>query len=1277
MEIQDKFYLGMQFRLRVFEKNATEFQNFFESIMEAAFPSFRKIRPYGKKGDKGNDGYRPDEGIYYQVYAPKNPNEKESEAARKLKRDFEKLKTNWDKISEIKKFYFVFNDKWGGSSIEIETALAELKADNPGIDFQPFLAKDLEDVFFTLEPDEIQSLGFDIDSRNALRLSKENLEKLEVYLDRGNASFVLESLGSLKDIILGLNDEDLFKEWEILECRSLQRLERAGEAIKKYEGLCTRYPTDPRPFLYLAEAYLNFGDYDRNAELLRKAEEINGDFWLLNLQRLLRDQRLENKVDIAHIDEEKIPTEPRIRSNFFRVYAVLALQDKDQPRAESLIERAIKLNPDRFDNHMVKLAVSLNRIISIHSGEQSVKEGFEKQLSAINAMQEEVARFKPLSARNQAILNAEKIRVYYAQENGPALELLAQETFHLLMQCYFDGTIDRILADLLMFVQPPEEEFTKLLRYLSNIEIAISDQLAKAMVFQFILRNTLFTDGKSFFEQNKKSKFARFIEGIEHRRDEDVWRFLEADLTYAVALASIAKDFPELRRTIIKNLPDDVNVQKEKLKLLLNYEESNLEEAFRILRTLDLSKLHYFESKVILEIAEKKKAWDFAIIVLEKLLLRQEPAQVALQMKLKLFEANLKLKRLRETVEIGEAILSNAEELGLLNEANKEALLAQTIQARLDRGEFPEALALVRTYPDIPKTPEFKSGLETEVYLKNQQAENAISSIVAGVRMLKAPIPEYYAKLFIYLIEIDSLTPLPLSSDPTFSPESFVKFKGEERWYYVGEGDQLDAIKIPHTDDRFAQFSGKAVGDTILFEFKYRAKPEEHVLEIILPIDKYIFWQARHCFNQLVAQGNLKGVEMIEVPKKGDTIDPVNIIARLEDERKGRSEFFDLYCNQMIPLAFLAISEGGLTSAIGLIQNEERGFVRCSSGDINEFNQQKEAAKRIIAGNPFYIDGTSALIMSEFGLLLEIHQHLPNLRVPQSVIAMLLKCKERFLYIPGQKGHLQYAKGKVRVAPASPDRGESLRKRFEDTVRLLESKPERVDLISSASKADCLSEQRVPAELCDACVLAQKHSTPVLTEDFLYLQANNIETKKGVPQYCSAIALLRVLYEQGKASFETYLKFFSYLSSYRFRFLHINIDDIQKAVFGDTHIARVQPGRIQWFNFPLTLSEAYGVPFATSFNAAAIFLLRIVVDDTVVPELAERIFAEILSAFPTDKDNRALGKLFLSFCKREIENVQKILFIGNTAQRKIEKLFQFTELYKDINSLWTPPKTQG
>ena len=65
MEPIDKNYLRLQFWNKIYQKNATEFQSFFEDIMQKAFPDFQKIRPYGNQGDRGNDGYRPGEGIYY------------------------------------------------------------------------------------------------------------------------------------------------------------------------------------------------------------------------------------------------------------------------------------------------------------------------------------------------------------------------------------------------------------------------------------------------------------------------------------------------------------------------------------------------------------------------------------------------------------------------------------------------------------------------------------------------------------------------------------------------------------------------------------------------------------------------------------------------------------------------------------------------------------------------------------------------------------------------------------------------------------------------------------------------------------------------------------------------------------------------------------------------------------------------------------------------------------------------------------------------------------
>jgi hypothetical protein len=268
---------------------------------------------------------------------------------------------------------------------------------------------------------------------------------------------------------------------------------------------------------------------------------------------------------------------------------------------------------------------------------------------------------------------------------------------------------------------------------------------------------------------------------------------------------------------------------------------------------------------------------------------------------------------------------------------------------------------------------------------------------------------------------------------------------------------------------------------------------------------------------------------------------------------------------------------------------------------------------------------------------------------------------------------MQYVGRQFRFSAIDPDQRERIRKHFENSVKLIESKPENIGVISAASKIDSLIEQTIPAELCDACILAQKKETPVLTEDYLYLQANEITTGKKAPEYCSAFSLMRVLYEQRKITFEKFLSFFGYLSGYRFRFLSVTVDDMEKAVFGDGIITILRPERIKWFNFPLTLSEAYGVPFASAFRVVATFLIRVLTEDAVLPDVVERIFLEVLSDFPTDKDKSYLGQLLLAFSTREIEKMHRQIIIGTSAKDKIARLSTSAKIYRTGNILWTPP----
>ena len=205
--------------------------------------------------------------------------------------------------------------------------------------------------------------------------------------------------------------------------------------------------------------------------------------------------------------------------------------------------------------------------------------------------------------------------------------------------------------------------------------------------------------------------------------------------------------------------------------------------------------------------------------------------------------------------------------------------------------------------------------------------------------------------------------------------------------------------------------------------------------------------------------------------------------------------------------------------------------------------------------------------------------------------------------------------------------------------------------------------------MCDACILARNNNSIVLTDDYLYLQANEIETNKKAPDYCSSFVLIKALYNENKISFDQFLDFFFHISNYRYRFLPLSIDDIEKAVFGDGIIKMIRPEKIRLFNFNLTLSEEYGVKFNSAFVLLNGFLIKILSDDAILPETIQRIFAEIISTFPTNMDKKNLGRLFLSICVKFF-NCQTII-IGTQIQKKIDLLSQFIEAYSSHNLLWT------
>jgi len=792
----------------------------------------------------------------------------------------------------------------------------------------------------------------------------------------------------------------------------------------------------------------------------------------------------------------------------------------------------------------------------------------------------------------------------------------------------------------------------------------------------------LYLPKEKVFEEISNQKYFEFINDLEKENHERVLGFLKHDVPLAIALASSPlKNSPGLRRKIIENLPSDKNIQKDKLELLLNFDEKDFDEAFQILKQLDLSSLDYIECRPMLQIARQKEAWDFEIIILEKLLAKEENEKEIFNLKLQLLYAFLNLKKFPEVMGTGEQLLNEDFAKRLLDPRNKEALLTNTLIACLERGKvdneaFKKARRLLKEYPLENPSFEFKAGIEAEIYLNNDEVENALKALVEGVKIKKIFSPQEYARLHFLFVNIGNRIDLNLDSLEKVQENAFVKLRNKDQWYFIGSENELDALLINGANNKYPLFIDKKLGGKIIFDNKYSSEIYEDVIELVFSIEKYVLWQSVQNFQKLAKDGDLAGAQMIEIPPKDDTIDIQNLLKYFEDLKTRTEPLFELYCKNNVPLAMLAISEGGLTNAIGHIQQENRGFINFSAGPTEEFEKQKEFAKKAIDEKmPFYIDGTSAMVLSEIGLYQKICGYLPNLKVPQSVINLLADITDKFRYVPGQTGHMGYAQGKITFSSVDKDKRDAIRANFIASIKLFESNPKNISVISSANKMDCLSERQTPAELSDACILAQKENLPVLTEDFLYLKMNESETKKKAPEYFSSLALVRVFYEVGHITFDEYLEYFGYLSTYRFRFLSLTTDDIEKAVFGDREIKFVKPENIRRLNFPLTLSEEYGVSFQDALRVVGIFFFRVMMDNSVAIDVAEKIFVEIIESFPTKMNKKELGERLLGACITVFEsNTPKFLcrLEDKFKYQKIEKLLQVTETFSAESKLLTP-----
>jgi len=143
------------FKLNFLQKKGAEFQNFFSDLMEKKYPNgdFRRVRPWGRTGDRKNDGYLKSEKTLFQVYAPNEM--KETETLTKIDEDFHGALPHWKDYFD--KWIFVHNDLQGLSP-GITAKLLDLDKAHKDVTIKPWGFEDLRRRLFELSEEDIAVL---------------------------------------------------------------------------------------------------------------------------------------------------------------------------------------------------------------------------------------------------------------------------------------------------------------------------------------------------------------------------------------------------------------------------------------------------------------------------------------------------------------------------------------------------------------------------------------------------------------------------------------------------------------------------------------------------------------------------------------------------------------------------------------------------------------------------------------------------------------------------------------------------------------------------------------------------------------------------------------------------------------------------------------------------------------------------------------------------------------------------------------------------------------
>ncbi len=1232
----DKYFLDLQFSNKLHTSNGNEFQSFFENLMELSFDNFEKVRPYGAEGDRGNDGFRRGEGIYYQVYSPFNPESKDREAANKFGRDFTKTQSHWMSIEPIQEYVFVLNDKERGTSIILEQRRKDLEDSNPGIKFTILRTNRLRRMFKDLSKTSLLELGFQIDSLKVNELAGSILSIASTEIDRSNSYKAKELLSSLEIAIQAIDNPEVRLQYQIANSKCLRNLEQPETALVHLESIVSEFPSAYELFIALSEVCYQLDDLKKSNTYLERAREISPDGFEIKIQSFLQRINSETGIEQHELKSTIIPNNDRIASVFCRLSGIARFSRGDLDSAEIWLKESIERNPNRFDSRRLLLEVEAQKTKSMDSESFSKREAAESMNQKIDSLIVEFGGLDTLDPRQKVHISRLRLEIAVFSGNRRGGGELIEKCVQSCLTCKYDTNIDLSLQICLHNGQLSQEALELVTDYLVKQKLPISFDLSKILIARFSDNGTLEEEGKKFFNKVNQSAALELIDHYILKDLEYILPILKKDQYFALSLIDSIKEYSDFSENLISILDSEKQLQ-ERIRIQLLCKSGQLKKAFEISKNIDLKIISPQEIYDFLAFMREFNAWDIEIELILRLV-DIEPESNSINIRLNLFDAYIRAKRFPEAINLGKKLIEfSISELGGFS--NWEVTFRNTLIACIERSVVEEnalhiALDLVKHRKLETSDFTINARIIPDIYIRLGMYKEAFEAIVVGIEKVgQIPPTEYAAIYFNFITRLGKEFLLSDYEITELRGNDFFHLKEKDQWYRLGEKVILGSYSILPNTPRYVQLIGLKKGDKVDLSSTLNPTSNFFTIDEIASVEVFVFNHVVKTAKILADQDILPGVTLFEIPEIDGELD-INSFSDLLRKVTGESkEFFELYAQAPVPFAALSMIQGGFVRGVSKINAEQKGFINFCKGDQREFRKQIDLAKITLSNNDqAVLDSTSAVFLAEFGLITEILTKMPNLKIPSSVLDLLYSILKTFSEHSTSDGSLSVTEDRVSFKEVNESDISSITSNIRNAIQSIESNIGRIVLISDTHKSEKFSENKIEACYVDASIFARKNNCPVITDDFNYLKMSELEHGYEEHRYFSSLALVLALRELNEISISEFVRYFQFCASYRFRFLSVNANLIETAILGGGLIKEINIRNLEKLNLPLLFSEEYGAETKGCETVIADFVTRILIDQSIMDNTCEAILVQFISLLPNKFSNNSALEVMRENC---------------------------------------------